>query len=82
MDSAVQAGQKLKCTPEEACAEVERELQVRNRIYDNWVRDGKLSYIDARDRYGRMQQAFILLKRTVELQSAPTEEFTPAVVNG
>lgn len=81
MDSAVQAAQKMSSSPEEALAEVQRELEVRNRIYNKWVADGKLSYIDARDRYARMQKAFLLLKRTVELATSDNVEFVPAVVN-
>lgn len=42
---------------EEAHAEVERELQVRTRIYDSWVRDGKMTSVDAQDRYDRLATA-------------------------
>ena len=48
-------------TIEEAKAEVERELQVRSRCYDNWIRDGKMTSIDAVDRMDRLAAAFDLL---------------------
>ncbi len=49
-------------TVEEAAAEVERELLVRTRCYDNWVRDGKMTSIDAVDRYDRLATALEYLK--------------------
>jgi hypothetical protein len=81
MDSAVQAAMKLKVSAEEAHAELERELQVRHRIFDKWVADGKMSYIDARDRYARLQKAVVIVKRAADSESAVPESFEPKVVN-
>lgn len=81
MDSAVQAAMKIQSSPEEALSEVQRELEVRNRIYNKWVADGKLSYIDARDRYARLQKAYLMIKRAVELIPCDNDEFHPEVVN-
>lgn len=53
--------QRLR-TVEEAAAEVERELQVRTRCYDNWVKDGKMTSIDAVDRYDRLATALEYLR--------------------
>ena len=47
---------------EEAHSEVERELQVRNRCYDRWVSDGKMSKIDAKDRKERLETALAFLE--------------------
>jgi hypothetical protein len=63
----------------EAWSELERERQVRQRIYDNWVRDGKMAWADGRDRYARILEACRLLKRLVDLQpdtpsTLPVEE--------
>ena len=44
-------------TLEEAHSEVEREMQVRARCFDNWVRDGKMTSVDARDRFDRLATA-------------------------
>jgi hypothetical protein len=43
---------------DEAISEVERELQVRRRCYDRWIGDGKMSRIDAQDRFSRLAAAF------------------------
>jgi hypothetical protein len=50
-------------TLEEAISEVERELQVRIRCYDRWVKEGKLSNVDAKDRIERLQAAIHHLKQ-------------------
>jgi hypothetical protein len=49
-------------TIEEAWSEIERELQVRTRIYDAWVRDGKMTGIDAQDRFDRLATGCEYLK--------------------
>ena len=41
----------------EALSEVHRELCVRERCFDRWVTDGKMTDIDAQDRYDRMASA-------------------------
>jgi hypothetical protein len=46
----------------EAISEVKRELQVRLRCYDRWVEDGKLTDVDATDRYCRLQSALTYLE--------------------
>lgn len=42
---------------DEAISEVQRELEVRRRIYRRWIDDGKLTAVDARDRLERMEAA-------------------------
>ena len=46
----------------EAYDELVRELQVRDRCYSGWVRDGRLSRTDARDRYDRLKSAIHYLE--------------------
>lgn len=53
---------------EAAISELERELAVRARIYDQWVKDGKLSYTDAKDRYGRLLFAVQWAQMQLELE--------------
>jgi hypothetical protein len=50
----------------EAISEVERELQVRLRCYDRWVKEGKLSDVDACDRTERLQAAIHYLKSLLD----------------
>lgn len=44
-------------TLEEAVSEVQREIEVRRRLYDTWVSNGKLSRVDAHDRLERLLSA-------------------------
>lgn len=46
---------------EEAVDEVQRECDVRRRLYDKWVADGKLSRSDAHDRLERLLAALAIL---------------------
>lgn len=46
---------------EEAVSEVQREIEVRRRLYDRWISEGKLSRIDAHDRLERMLSALKFL---------------------
>lgn len=55
---------------EEAASEVERELQVRTRCYDRWIQDGKMTRIDAQDRYDRLATAFEYLQDGVAAQKS------------
>lgn len=50
---------------DEAISELSRELQVRERCYGRWISDGKMSRIDAVDRYARLQSALVYLKGLV-----------------
>jgi len=59
---------------EEALSEVDRELQVRTRIYDKWVADGKISRIDAMDRMERLSAAKIYLQKQLDLQAVPASK--------
>lgn len=68
MQLATKAAEAKDVTLEEAWSEVEREIQVRKRIYDDWVKNQKLSWADARDRLARMIKASLLLKRLLDLQ--------------
>ncbi len=54
---------------EHAHAEVDREMQVRARLYDKWLHDGKLSYVDAVDRYKRLLKALTVLQKVMDLEA-------------
>jgi hypothetical protein len=43
--------------PEEALSELLRESQVRERCYDRWIADGKMTSVDAQDRFDRLNRA-------------------------
>ena len=59
---------------EEAISELQRELQVRARCYDRWVSEGRVSYIDARDRQERLFTAIKYLQTQADLQSVQLPE--------
>jgi hypothetical protein len=58
---------------EHAHAEVDREMQVRSRLYDKWLHDGKLSYVDAVDRYKRLLKALTVLQKVMDLEAAAAD---------
>lgn len=45
----------------EAISEIEREANVRYKCFDKWVKDGKLSEVEARDRLERIISAWHFL---------------------
>lgn len=47
----------------EAHAELQRELQVRKRCYGRWISDGRMSRVDAVDRYARLQSALVYIEK-------------------
>lgn len=69
-----QQGTSAPCRSlEEAASEVDREIKVRQRCYDRWVKEGKLSLVDARDRLERMQSALAYLNRALSLEEAAAD---------
>lgn len=42
---------------DEAISEVQREMDVRRRLFDKWVGDGRMSWVDAHDRLERLMTA-------------------------
>lgn len=42
---------------EEAVSELTREMEVRRRLYDRWVAEGRLSRVEAHDRLSRLMSA-------------------------
>lgn len=81
VQSAVQAAMASPASDMEAWSECQRELQVRHRLFDKWVADGKISWADARDRYARLQRACAMIKRVIDLndqsQSVDSAPETP-----
>jgi hypothetical protein len=63
---AVALGVTTGTTIEAALAECERELQVRERCYPGWIKDGKLAKLDARDRFVRLRDACDILKNLLD----------------
>lgn len=56
---------------EEALAELEREIAVRRRIFDDWTAKGKISWMDGHDRLERMLSALThLLHYSMMLDAA------------
>ena len=58
---------------QEAMDEVAREIGVRERCFPNWIRDGKVSSSDAKDRLQRLIKAAEMLQFLVD---------NPAVLGG
>ena len=56
---------------EEAVSELQREIDVRRRLYDKWTSDGKQSWVEAHDRLERLMTA---LKHLLLCQEALTAE--------
>lgn len=52
---------------EESIAEVQREMDTRKRILDRWVQEGKISWMDAHDRFERHLSA---LKHLIDYSNA------------
>lgn len=46
---------------DEAISEVQREMDVRKRLFDKWVSDGRMSWVDAHDRLERQCTALKML---------------------
>lgn len=61
MPNNEQPHKQIRSLPE-AISEVKRELQVRERCYPRWVEDGRLTDIDASDRFDRMEAALRYLQ--------------------
>lgn len=56
---------------EEAAAEIQREMDVRKRLFDRWVSEGKMSWMDAHDRMERHMSA---LKHLIAYSNRLDEE--------
>lgn len=57
-----------------ALSEMERELAVRQRIYDDWIKQGKLSYVDALDRFGRLLFAVEFMRIQCDLEQPSSSD--------
>lgn len=59
---------------EEAISELQREMDTRKRIFDNWVGSGRVSWVDAHDRMERLLSALrLLIQYSNELDAAERE---------
>lgn len=64
---------------EAAESELEREANLRSKCFDRWVQEGRLTYVDARDRQGRLLMAWRIirdLRRYLEGEGTP--EYWPS----
>lgn len=61
----------------ECIAEVERELGVRYRCFNLWQRQGKLSSIDAADRFERLRGALAFLDQVRSISPDAVEPTRP-----
>jgi hypothetical protein len=66
--------QQIKLPLSECLDELTRELAVRERIYDRWVAECKLSWTEARDRYTRLAGAINFMRSAAELEAANAEQ--------
>lgn len=66
--------QQIKLPLSECLDELTRELAVRERIYDRWVTECKLSWTEARDRYTRLAGAINFLRGAAALEEANIEQ--------
>ena len=65
---------------EEAISELQREMDTRKRIFDNWVATGRCSWVDAHDRMERHLSALsLLIQYSNELDQAAREDNNPAL---
>lgn len=67
-----------KRTIEEAISELQREMDTRKRILDRWVNEGKLSWVDAHDRFERHLSA---LKWLIQYSNEMDEAARTAVAS-
>lgn len=66
---------KQRCY-DECVAELEREIAVRKRCYTRWVADGRLSAVDAADRYERLKGCLLFMADNSP-DTLPEPESTP-----
>jgi hypothetical protein len=77
--SATEAAAGVIVSLEEAWSEVVREMGVRERVYDKWVTEQKLSWADARDRFARMAKAATVLCVIANMQPSDQQVILDAV---
>lgn len=58
---------------EEAICEIQREMDVRKRLFDRWVSESKMSWVDAHDRLERHMSALTHLLRLSKLDDQASE---------
>lgn len=69
--SAYTVSENGKRSLEEATSELQREIDVRRRLFDKWTSDGKQSWVEAHDRLERLMTA---LKHLLLVSEALTEQ--------
>ena len=62
-----------------AASELDREMGVRERCFKNWIEQGKISRIDATDRYTRMAHAQEIINFLLDVCGKPVKMTDDAV---
>lgn len=70
---------QLQSKLDEAASELDREMGVRERCYPNWIEQGKVSRIDARDRFSRMKKAQEIIDFLLDISGKPSRMTTDEV---
>ena len=70
-------------SPEEAISELQREVEVRRRLYDRWISEGRISRVDAHDRLERLLTGLRILCQPMasELTVVDPAEHTQKVLD-
>lgn len=55
---------------DQAGSELDREMGVRERCFPNWIEQGKISRIDAKDRFQRMEKAQQMINFLLDMAPA------------
>lgn len=63
---------------EEAVSEIQREMDVRKRLFDRWVSEGKMSWVDAHDRLERHMSALTHMLAYMKLLDQQEAEEMPS----
>lgn len=63
---------------DEAIAEIQREMDVRKRLFDKWVSECRMSWVDANDRLCRHMSALKHLIAYAQILSEQEQRATPS----
>lgn len=70
---------ELQSKLDEAASELDREMGVRERCFPGWIETGKVSRIDARDRFTRMKKAQEIINFLLDIAGKPVRMTTDDV---
>lgn len=68
---------------EEAISELQREMDVRKRLFDKWVHEARMSWVDAHDRLERHMSALkLLIKLSADQDKQQSSDNNPTLIDG